>query len=262
MKISSDLLKSLKELSFEAANAIMKVYSQEFISEEKKDGSPITQADLASNKIIIEGLKLLTPTIPVVSEETFNAADTYASQYWLIDPLDGTKGFVNKDGNFAINIALVKMGEPIFGLVQSPVLEKVWTSCDEKPNLTFTLRDKLRIVMSKNHQKEEDLSFLNHLEKKNIPFDLVQKGSSLKFTALCDDDADLYPRFGPTSEWDIAAPHAVLNQYGGLTFSLENQKSLTYAKENILNPPFVAFKNELIYKEFGPIVEEFAKKLL
>ena len=154
------------------------------------------------------------------------------------------------------------MGEPIFGLVQSPVLEKVWTSCDEKPNLTFTLQDKLRIVMSKNHQKEEDLSFLNHLEKKNIPFDLVQKGSSLKFTALCDDDADLYPRFGPTSEWDIAAPHAVLNQYGGLTLSLENQKSLTYAKENILNPPFVAFKNELIYKEFGPIVEDFAKKLL
>ena len=262
MNISPDLLESLKKLSFEAADAIMKVYSQRFVSEEKKDGSPITQADLASNAIIIEGLKVLTPSIPVVSEETFNAEDTYASQYWLIDPLDGTKGFVNKDGNFAINIALIKMGQPVFGLVQSPTLKKIWTSCDEKSNSTIRLQDKLRIVMSKNHQKEEDLCFLNYLEKKNISFNLVQKGSSLKFAALCDDDADLYPRFGPTSEWDIAAPHAVLNQYGGFTLSLKNKKSLTYAKENILNPPFIAFKNELIFKEFGPIVEEFAKKLL
>ena len=180
----------------------------------------------------------------------------------MIDPLDGTKEFINRNGDFSVNISFIYEHRSIFGLVQRPTDMKIWTSLDKTSQAKAEKKQLLRIVMSRSHKREADTMFLQFLQDFGISYELVEKGSSLKICALCDDEADIYPRFGPTSEWDIAAADAVLKSYGGSIFSLEDFKRLKYSKKNILNPPFIAFRNELIRQAYSQKVEDYAKKLL
>ena len=257
------ILPELIDLSSKASNSIMDIYNSNFSHKNKDDGSPLTLADESSNNIIIEGLKRITPEIQVVSEETFKNNISYEDSYWLIDPLDGTKEFINRNGDFSVNISFIYEHKSIFGIVQKPTDLKIWTSLDKVSKQDAEeMTTPLRIVMSRSHKREADTMFLQFLHDSEIDYELVEKGSSLKICALCDDEADLYPRFGPTSEWDIAAADAVLAAYGGSILSLEDFEKLKYSKKNILNPPFIAFKNKLIRRIYGQKVEEYVKKLL
>ena len=219
-------------------------------------------ADESSNNIIIEGLKRITPEIQIISEETFNNDISYEDGYWLIDPLDGTKEFINRNGDFSVNISFIYMHQTIFGIVQRPTDMKIWTSLDKVSQTKTEETEPLRIVMSRSHKREADTMFLQFLKDSGINYVLVEKGSSLKICALCDDEADIYPRFGPTSEWDIAAADAVLESYGGSIYSLESFEKIKYSKKNILNPPFIAYRNELIREAYSQKVEDYVKKLL
>ena len=256
------LLPNLKDLSSKASNSIMEIYNSDFSHKNKDDGSPLTLADESSNNIIIEGLKRITPEIQIISEETFNNDISYEDGYWLIDPLDGTKEFINRNGDFSVNISFIYMHQTIFGIVQRPTDMKIWTSLDKVSQTKTEETEPLRIVMSRSHKREADTMFLQFLKDNGINYVLVEKGSSLKICALCDDEADIYPRFGPTSEWDIAAADAVLESYGGSIYSLESFEKLKYSKKNILNPPFIAYRNELIREVYSQKVEEYVKKLL
>ena len=256
------LLPNLKDLSSKASNSIMEIYNSDFSHKNKDDGSPLTLADESSNNIIIEGLKRITPEIQIISEETFNNDISYEDGYWLIDPLDGTKEFINRNGDFSVNISFIYMHQTIFGIVQRPTDMKIWTSLDKVSQTKTEETEPLRIVMSRSHKREADTMFLQFLKDNGINYVLVEKGSSLKICALCDDEADIYPRFGPTSEWDIAAADAVLESYGGSIYSLESFEKIKYSKKNILNPPFIAYRNELIREVYSQKVEDFVKKLL
>ena len=256
------LLPNLKDLSSKASNSIMEIYNSDFSHKNKDDGSPLTLADESSNNIIIEGLKRITPEIQIVSEETFNNDISYEDGYWLIDPLDGTKEFINRNGDFSVNISFIYMHQTIFGIVQRPTDMKIWTSLDKVSQTKTEETEPLRIVMSRSHKREADTMFLQFLKDNGINYVLVEKGSSLKICALCDDEADIYPRFGPTSEWDIAAADAVLESYGGSIYSLESFEKIKYSKKNILNPPFIAYRNELIREVYSQKVEDYVKKLL
>jgi len=256
------LLPDLIDLSSKASNVIMDIYNSDFSHENKDDGSPLTIADESSNNILIDGLKEITPQVQVISEETFKNDISYEDSYWLIDPLDGTKEFINRNGDFSVNISFIHKRQSVFGIVQRPTDLKIWTSLDKASQVKAEETSPLRIVMSRSHKREADTIFLQFLQDSEIDYELVEKGSSLKICALCDDEADIYPRFGPTSEWDIAAADAVLKSYGGSIFSLEDLEKLKYSKKNILNPPFIAYRNELIREAYSQKVEDYVKKLL
>ena len=258
----NELLPDLIDLSSRASSSIMDIYNSDFSHKNKDDGSPLTMADESSNNIIIEGLKRITPEIQVISEETFKNNIFYEESYWLIDPLDGTKEFINRNGDFSVNISFIYEQRSVFGIVQRPTDLRIWTSLDKASQAKDEEIQPLRIVMSRSHKREADTMFLQFLQDSGIHYELVEKGSSLKICALCDDEADIYPRFGPTSEWDIAAADAVLKSYGGSIFSLEDFEKLKYSKKNILNPPFIAYRNELIREAYGQKVEDYVKKLL
>ena len=258
----NELLPDLIDLSSRASSSIMDIYNSDFSHKNKDDGSPLTMADESSNNIIIEGLKRITPEIQVISEETFKNNIFYEESYWLIDPLDGTKEFINRNGDFSVNISFIYEQRSVFGIVQRPTDLRIWTSLDKASQAKDEEIQPLRIVMSRSHKREADTMFLQFLQDSGIHYELVEKGSSLKICALCDDEADIYPRFGPTSEWDIAAADAVLKSYGGSILSLEDFEKLKYSKKNILNPPFIAYRNELIREAYSQKVEDYVKKLL
>ena len=258
----NELLPDLIDLSSRASSSIMDIYNSDFSHKNKDDGSPLTMADESSNNIIIEGLKRITPEIQVISEETFKNNIFYEESYWLIDPLDGTKEFINRNGDFSVNISFIYEQRSVFGIVQRPTDLRIWTSLDKASQAKDEEIQPLRIVMSRSHKREADTMFLQFLQDSEIDYELVEKGSSLKICALCDDEADMYPRFGPTSEWDIAAADAVLKSYRGSIFSLEDFEKLKYSKKNILNPPFIAYRNELIRETYSQKVEDYVKKLL
>ena len=324
-KFLESILEPLKQTSASASKAIMEVYNSEsYDTEIKADGSPVTEADNRANDIIIRSLKEITPDIPIISEETFNSEDQNPEgPYWLVDPLDGTKGFINKDGNFTVNIALIDNAMPIFGIIEAPASGKIWSgSFFQRPLRRFRfgalfffigplalfvsiifgpismliflilflitpwfIQHKsygphsvtkemiggklvykdgpLRLVMSKNHQTEIDRKFLDFLTSKDIAYTLVEKGSSLKLCALADNEADIYPRFGPTSEWDIAAGHAILIKKGGRVCQMTSGEHLAYTKEeSILNPAFVGFRNTYLKDRYLGLISEFYKKLV
>ena len=263
-----DNLENLKECVKLASNEIMNIYNSDDFGQEKKlDGSPLTLADKRANKVILNSLKEISSDISIISEETFNESDikTLNKTYWLVDPLDGTKEFINKTGEFTVNIALINNMRPLFGIVAAPLTGKIWHgSIFDKKELSVAKSKKvLSIVMSKSHKSDNDLQFLEYLESKDVNYEILEKGSSLKICSLYDNKADIYPRFGPTSEWDIAAAHAVLSSAGGSIIGLPNMEELAYAKKSsILNPYFIAFRNEAIKGDFLPLLGDFIKKLV
>ena len=260
-------LDSLKECVNSASNEIMQIYnSNNFGQEQKSDGSPLTKADKKSNEIILDSLKKISKDISIISEETFNEDQIKSldETYWLIDPLDGTKEFINKTDEFTVNIAMINNKKSIFGIVAAPVTGKIWHgSIFDNNEYDTNSVEKLRIVMSKSHKSDNDRAFLEFLNSNNIEHEIIEKGSSLKLCSLADNDADIYPRFGPTSEWDIAAAHAVLSSYGGSVVKVKDSEELNYAKESsILNPYFIAFRNNSIKDDFLPLLGDFFKKLV
>jgi len=245
-----ELIDPIVALAVDAGQAILEVYATDFDVQSKGDESPLTQADLASHNCIVAGLQALTPDIPIISEEDGLPAFAERGQwqrYWLIDPLDGTKEFVNRNGEFTVNIALIDTHRPIFGVVHVPVQDKTYVGCEghgaelrDNGSVTAirvadTSSQPLRIVGSRSHRGSSLDAFLEKVGES----DMLPMGSSLKFCVVAEGHADIYPRLGPTSEWDTAAAQAVVEQAGGKVLEL-NGKALSYnAKEDILNPWFI-----------------------
>lgn len=246
-----ELIEPLVALARDAGQAILEVYATDFDVQAKSDESPLTQADLASHQAIVAGLKALTPDIPIISEEDglapFDVRRAWP-RYWLIDPLDGTKEFVNRNGEFTVNIALIDANRPVFGVVHVPVQNKTFVGCeghgaerrdgDEAPiaiAVAEASETPVRVVGSRSHRGASLDAYLEALGET----DMVPMGSSLKFCVVAEGRADVYPRLGPTSEWDTAAAQAVVEQAGGQVLKLDG-KPLSYnEKEEILNPHFM-----------------------
>lgn len=241
----------IRDISQHAGRAILDVYQQDFSVTHKRDASPLTQADLASHTIICDALAALTPDIPVLSEESAEIDFTTRSgwgQYWLVDPLDGTREFVNRNGEFTVNIALISNHVPVFGVVYVPVTGVCYTGIEKRdasrqdPERT-AVRIHVRrpcanpvvVVGSRSHANPK---LLHHLAAIG-DYELVSMGSSLKFCLLAEGKADFYPRLGPTSEWDTAAAHAVVNAAGGRIITLDGQPLQYNRKESLLNPEFL-----------------------
>ncbi len=247
-------LKSLIEpvvaLAEDAGRAILAVYSTDFEVQSKSDESPLTQADLASNRCIVAGLNELTPDIPIISEESglpdFEERRQW-NRYWLIDPLDGTKEFVNRNGEFTVNIAFIENNRPIFGVVHVPVQDKTYVGCEgagaelrdsgaaPKPiQVTSKRANSVRVVGSRSHRGASLDAYLSRLGE----HDMIPMGSSLKFCVIAEGRADLYPRLGLTSEWDTAAAQAAVEQAGGRVVTLDGKPLEYNTKSDILNPHF------------------------
>lgn len=245
-----ELLQPVIELAHQAGRAILEVYEGDFAVEEKDDESPLTRADLASHRIIAAGLCELTPELPLISEEGGLAPFAERSswgRYWLIDPLDGTREFVNRNDEFTVNIALIDHHRPVFGVVHVPVLGKTYVGCEGRGAMLFVGDDSrpirvanasarpMRIVGSRSHRGASLDRFLDNAGEHVM----VPMGSSLKFCVIAEGGADVYPRLGPTSEWDTAAAQAVVEQAGGAVLELDGSPLEYNRKDDILNPHFV-----------------------
>ncbi len=253
------LIPALKTIMREAGKAILEVYDAAGPIEvsNKSDDSPVTKADHAAHIIIERGLKALTPDIPILSEEgglpDFEQRSSW-QLYWLVDPLDGTKEFINKNGEFTVNIALIDRHRPVLGLVYVPVKNIMYYGAENlgaykeqegKINAIearpVSFESDLNVVGSRRHGAEALDKLLEIISPKFKSVDLVSMGSSLKICALAEGSADWYPRLALTSEWDTAAAHAVLNAAGGQIVD-DQLKELTYnRKDSLLNPFFHAF---------------------
>lgn len=252
------MLDHLKSIAIEAGKSILEVYESTIDVEMKKDRSPLTEADRVSHEIIVKALSKLFPETPILSEEGDQIGYEVRSQweeYWCIDPLDGTKEFINRNGEFTVNIAFIKGGIPSVGLVYAPVLDTIWYGDESQAvkitkasdaNLAQTSSikvvpdaDPYRVVASRSHMNSHTSGYIDGL-KKDHNVELISMGSSLKICAVADGSAQVYPRFGPTMEWDTAAGHAVVNAAGGLVV-LAGKPSipLAYNKEDLLNPYFI-----------------------
>lgn len=249
----SSLLPDIIRLADEASEKVLHIYQSEFKVNYKDDQSPITAADMASHDVIVNGLRRLSRDIPILSEEGAQAAwdeRQHWRRFWLIDPVDGTKDFTQRTGEFTVNIALIEDGEPVLGVVTAPALNTVYWGIKgegahrrDRSGHTQRIqvaapRDTLRVVASKNHLNDATRAFIDSLG----PHDTVQAGSSLKFCRIAEGHADLYPRMGPTCEWDTAAAHAILLAAGGKVQTVDG-KPLQYGKEDLLNPYFIAAGN-------------------
>ena len=256
----------LREIEQECSTKILDIYeSNEILQENKSDGSPVTSADLAANEIIKNSLNSIFPHIPVLSEE-LEYPKNIPETFWLVDPLDGTKEFIKKTDQFTVNIALVHKSESIFGMVSAPAMKKIWLSA--KSNQVIKTQEsvfdrKINVATSASHTSSDDSSFLNFLKDRGVDAQPMPLGSSLKICLAADGDVDIYPRFGPTSEWDIAAANAVLSNAGGLLVDLESHQKLAYGKQDsVLNPRFIAISPYINSIEVLKLVEEFNKTLL
>ena len=245
--------------SIAASEAIMQIYQNDFEEIIKVDGSPLTQADLASSDIIDTFLRPFG--IPITGEETekmqFEERATW-TECWCVDPLDGTKEFIKKNGEFAVNIALIKDSKAHFGLIASPVRREIIVGSEETGVYIFSFNDahdfstwkKLSIpekhnnpivlIGSRSHHSGSVLQIIESLKAISSEIEFTQMGSALKFFDLALGTADIYPRFAPTMEWDIAAGQAILEALGGSVVNAETGEALRYNKANLLNPFFVA----------------------
>ena len=243
------MLKEVKDIARDAGAAIMDIYQSNYFDVQKKaDDSPLTKADLAAHNIICEGLRALDIQYPVISEESSDiswAQRKHWCRYWLVDPLDGTKEFIKRNDEFTVNIALIEKGVPILGVVYAPALDAMYTG--ERDRGAF-LNDKaisvatqepeaLRVVGSRSHPSQETTDWLDAQGKS---YEMLAVGSSLKFCLVAEGKADIYPRLGPTSEWDTAAAHAVLSAAGGEVKTLNGEPLLYNQKADYLNPHFIA----------------------
>ncbi len=241
------------DLIRQAGSAVMEIYRQDFAVYEKEDSSPVTEADMTAEKIICDGLKILTPEIPVVGEEHVAAGDHVdltQTYFWLVDPIDGTADFVKRNGEFTINIALVENEMPIFGVVYAPVLETIYYT--ETANRAVMEHNGKRSVLKTRAVPSAGYAVLNsrtHCDETvvaqmldGLPVSERKPcGSSLKFCLIAAGQADVYPCSHRTKEWDTAAAHAVLRAAGGEVYDAETRRVLTYRKAGLKNPTIISF---------------------
>ncbi|MGA1847596.1 3'(2'),5'-bisphosphate nucleotidase CysQ [Deferribacter abyssi] len=270
------ILSNVIKIALEAGNKIMETYKKDFSVEYKDDKSPLTEADRISNEIICKGLSQLTPTptpirIPILSEE--NKEILYSERkdwelFWLVDPLDGTKEFIKKNGEFTVNIALIHKDTPVLGVVYAPAINTLYYAAkglgaykavngevvnsewgikeliESSVKLPVERDDKdLIVVASRSHINKETQEFIDNLKSKIQNLKFISKGSSLKICLVAEGKADIYPRLGPTMEWDTAAAHAIVKEAGGeiyqydsSTFNVQRSNLIQHPKFNIQNP--------------------------
>ena len=253
--VSPQLMNELVQISLDAGAKIMEIYNGDIDVRTKDDASPVTDADEAAEKIILAGLSKAASEIPVVAEESVaagNIPDISGGVFFLVDPLDGTKEFISRNGEFTVNIALVDNGAPIAGVVYAPAIGKLYSGsssgayCQDIENgvasgdrqaisIRNAPKEGLTVVASRSHRSPETDEFISQY---NVA-ELRSAGSSLKLCLVASGEADFYPRLGRTMEWDIAAGDAVLRAAGGTTTLLDGEP-LTYAKPEFENPYFVA----------------------
>ena len=247
----ASLLGKIRDLATAAGNEILGIYETEYAIEQKDDRSPLTEADMAAHQIIVKGLKALTPTIPILSEESGEidyATRSHWQQYWLVDPLDGTREFIKRNGEFTVNIALVSGDQVTLGVVLVPVTGVCYYAArhtgafkiapDQSAQRIHTRHvqpDNLAIAGSRSHGSQGFQDFLARIG--NV--DIVTIGSSLKSCLVAEGQVDLYPRFGPTSEWDTAAAQCVVEEAGGMVTDMQLQPLRYNTKDSLLNPSFV-----------------------
>ncbi len=250
----STLLAEVSRIARRAGEEILDVYRQPFDVENKKDDSPLTQADLRAHAAIVKSIAALTPDIPVLSEEAsdigFDVRSRW-SRYWLVDPLDGTKEFISRNGEFTVNIALIDNHAPTLGVVHVPVKDTTYLGAQgegafrqsgngvpARIHVRSPAATPLRVVGSRSHAGAGSLdAYLDKLGAHS----LLSVGSSLKFCFVAEGSADFYPRFGLTSEWDTAAAHAVVDAAGGAVVDLQGQPLRYNTKDSLLNPHFLVF---------------------
>lgn len=251
--LESKFVGEICHIAKQAGQKISQIYQSDFDVEIKKDQSPLTKADLASHNLIVAKLSGLTPNIPILSEESANIDWQERSQwqtYWLIDPLDGTKEFIKRNGEFTVNIALIHEQSPILGVVYAPVLDWTYFASSEIGAFKQVANDEsqkiivsgkpvdghYKVMGSRSHQSDEFKEYIEQFESAEI----VSMGSSLKLCCVAEGQADIYPRLGLTSEWDTAAGHAVVKFAGGDCINYETDSELKYnTKDSLLNPYFI-----------------------
>jgi 3'(2'), 5'-bisphosphate nucleotidase len=245
------LLEAATPLIREAGTLVMRVYATDFAVQIKGDESPVTVADQCAEKVIFEGLRRLTPDVPVVGEEAASAGDIpdVSNRFWLVDPIDGTKEFISRNGEFTVNIALVDHGVPVLGLVLAPALGRLFGGAvglgawveDHAGRRPIAARatpaEGLTVVGSRHHGDDAAVAAL--LAGRRVAAHRTV-GSSLKLCLVAEGAADVYPRFGRTMEWDTAAGDAVLRAAGGAVRTLDGAL-LSYAKPGFENPDFAAW---------------------
>ena len=247
------LLETVSELSVRAGECILEVYNSDFDVDKKGDDSPLTQADLAANTLITEKLESIEPRFPILSEESAQAPFSVRrewSTYWLVDPLDGTREFVKRNGEFTVNIALIDGGRPILGVVYVPVTGVCYSAATglgafkvEESGVKSAIQvktqaaGKLTVVGSRSHSNEATETFVSRLGE----VEMISIGSSLKICMVAEGRADVYPRFAPTSKWDTAAAHCVVEQAGGRLTDLQMNTLEYNTKDSLLNPFFLVF---------------------
>ncbi len=249
-----ELFNLLLPIARRAGAAIMEIYgSEQFAINQKADQSPVTAADIAAHHVLVDALAPLLPQCPIVSEED-DASQAFRhseGRFWLIDPLDGTKEFIARNGEFTVNIALIEQGKTVLGVVYAPAIDCMYwggsglsayrTQGGDTQKIAVGGGDAhgvCRVVASKSHLNAETQAFIDQLN----PVQLVQAGSSLKFCRVAEGAADIYPRLAPTCEWDTAAAQAVLEGAGGAVLDTHG-KPLLYGKEQVLNPSFIATRD-------------------
>ena len=243
-------LDTVLDTVIDAGKAILEVYStNDFEVDFKSDQSPLTKADKAAHQCIVKGL--MKTGLPILSEEgkeiPYDERKDW-SYFWIVDPLDGTKEFVKRNGEFTVNVALIKRNKPIFGAVYAPVLDKLYFGGEgvtpkmvdsgissELPIKRENKQGVIRIVASRSHLNDDTKTFL----KEYPDADILSMGSSLKFMLLAEGKADIYPRFAPTMEWDTAAAHAIIETLGYTIHHYDDKQPLLYNKESLLNPYFL-----------------------
>ncbi|WP_456399504.1 3'(2'),5'-bisphosphate nucleotidase CysQ [Persephonella sp.] len=261
-----NLIDDLIKIAFEAGEEIMKVYDTPLQVEYKEDKSPLTEADKRAHMVIYKRLQEIS-SFPVLSEEgkdiSYNVRKKW-EYFWMVDPLDGTKEFIKRNGEFTVNIALIHKNRPVAGVVYAPVLDVMYYGGEEIGAFKLqngseikldgkkersVYKKSVTVVASKSHLNKETEEFINQLKNYFDEIKTVSVGSSLKICLLAERKADFYPRLAPTMEWDTAAAHAILSAAGGKIYKYsesfdlkktDNFPELEYNKENLLNPYFVA----------------------
>ncbi len=266
--MNSTLLQ-LSKLAIKAGVKIMKIYAEDFEVYNKQDASPVTMADRLVEKIIIAGLKDISPNIPIIAEEMASdnklpSLKNSGNLFYLVDPLDGTKEFINKRNEFTVNIALIENNKPIIGVIFAPASNMLYVG-DTKQKIAYhyklnddfnldnpvfkqniahikSSKKPYRVLASRSHINVETLRYIEALKVKHNHIEIMNIGSSLKLCLLAQGAADIYPRFGPTMEWDIAAGHAILTAANGYLHNADGTEFI-YGKEDkgYLNPNFIAY---------------------
>ena len=247
-----DLLDTVRAIARDAGDAILEIYAGDFDVELKDDRSPLTAADKAAHQTIVAGLRRLEPALPVLSEES--APEVFADRrnwqtYWLVDPLDGTKEFIKRNGEFTVNIALIDNHAPVLGVVHAPVPDALYSGVvgsgawlqrsgaqQQAIQVSVPAHAPVRVVGSRSHPSPALAAWLEQIG----PHEIQSMGSSLKICLVAAGEADVYPRHGPTSEWDTAAAHAVLEAAGGSMMDMSGAPLRYNARDGLLNPHFIA----------------------